>query len=116
MAITELTFNEDNTITFGDTDGPLPIEARGSWQLNDDEFQMEICRTFETGVEGSAESNLNNRIGQFAYDVLVGFRGELISVGGKLAVEGSMVVSKEDLGDLEVGYFSLLDTTAVDEE
>jgi hypothetical protein len=39
------------------------FELRDSWQLNDDEFQMEICRTIETGVGGSAEPNLNNHIG-----------------------------------------------------
>jgi hypothetical protein len=46
---------------------------------------MELSRKFETGDEGSTQSDLKNRIGRFYYDVPVAFRGDLTKVGGKLA-------------------------------
>jgi hypothetical protein len=111
--MTELVLNADNTVSFGETDGPLPVESTGRWNVNGDKFEMELSRKFETGDEGSTQSDLENRIGRFYYDVPVAFRGDLTKVGGKLAVEGSMIVSTSDLGDMEVGYFSLLDTSPV---
>lgn len=129
LALTELILNVDNTVSLGNTDGPLPIEATGRWILHDDgKFEMELCRSFETGYDtgnnsfksstgpGSATayslSASANRIGRFHYTVPIAFRGELTDVGGKIAVEGAMVLSTQDLGDMEVGYFSLLDTSA----
>lgn len=113
VAMTELVLNADSSVSFGETDGPLPVESTGKWSLNDGKFEMELSRKFETGDEGSTQSDLENRIGRFYYEVPVAFRGDLTKVGGKLAVEGSMIVSSSDLGDMQVGYFSLLDTSTV---
>jgi hypothetical protein len=128
LALTELILNGDSTVSFGNTDGPLPIEATGRWMLhNDGKFEMELCRSFETGYDSGNNSfksstgaaftptysisSSANRIGRFHYSVPIAFRGELTDVGGKIAVEGAMVLSTQDHGDMEVGYFSLLDTT-----
>jgi hypothetical protein len=50
---------------------------------------------------------------EFSYSVERPFVGEMALVGGKLAVEGSIHSVDDMVGDREVGYFSMLDTTKI---
>eukprot|EP00545_Synedropsis_sp_CCMP1620_P012494 CAMPEP_0119014204 /NCGR_PEP_ID=MMETSP1176-20130426/9413_1 /TAXON_ID=265551 /ORGANISM="Synedropsis recta cf, Strain CCMP1620" /LENGTH=175 /DNA_ID=CAMNT_0006967355 /DNA_START=86 /DNA_END=613 /DNA_ORIENTATION=- len=112
VSCTDVKLNADGTVSMLQTNGPLPVESRGTWTVNDKEFKMEVTRKFESGDEGFTESNLVNRIGEFFYEVPITFVGELTTVGAKEAATGTMISSADGArGDIQVGYFSLLDTT-----
>ena len=49
-------------------------------------------------------------MGEFDFEVERVFMGEFAKVGGNVAVTGS-VHQIDELGDHEVGYFNMLDTT-----
>jgi hypothetical protein len=103
--ITEVFLAEDYTLQVGDTDGPLPAKTLGSWILRDDGlFAMNICRTFNTGYSGSD-------LGEFSFVVERDFSGHVTKVGSLLALEGSSHIPDDLLGDVKVGYFSMLDVT-----
>lgn len=101
---TEIFLSNDGTVTLGDTDGPLALQATGTWSQDNEKFEMTIKRTFQSGQDGSD-------VGEFKFDVVRGYVGFLESVGGSIAISGSMHLKDEYRGDMEVGYFSMIDTT-----
>lgn len=103
-ATTEVFLKPDNTVEFGETDGPIPESCTGTWSLSDsDAFTMTITRTFGGGKE-------NTDMGEFSFEVIRTFAGEIAFVGAAAAVTGSMFAA-DDKGDTEVGYFNMIDTT-----
>lgn len=103
-ATTELFLGKDGTINFSDTDGPLPTRTTGQWIQTGDEVQIKIKRTFGGGRPGSD-------MGEFEFDVKRTLSGFLESVGGILTVTGIIHQEDEVRGDVEVGFFSMIDTT-----
>lgn len=101
---TEIFLSNDGSVTVGDTDGPLPLQASGTWKQTGEKFNMTIKRTFGSGQEG-------RDVGEFKFDVERVYIGFLEYVGGSIAVDGSMHLKDESRGDMEVGYFSMIDTT-----
>jgi len=101
---TEIFLSNDGTVSVGDTDGPLPLQAIGTWKQTGEKFDMIIKRTFGSGQDGTD-------VGEFKFDVERIYTGLLGTVGSSLAVEGSMHLRDELKGDMEVGYFSMIDTT-----
>lgn len=100
----EIFFAEDNTVTVGDTDGPLFSDASGTWEEGTNgSFKMTLKRTYESGTHSSD-------IGEFKFDVERSFVGELAETGSKTSVTGTIHSLDELLGDRTVGYFSLIYT------
>jgi hypothetical protein len=115
-ATTEVFLNADQTAVVGKTDGPLFIKAEGTWKQNNDEdnnnnnnnaFEMVLTRRFQAGKE----ERLSTDMGEFEFDVVRTFTGELTMVGASAAVQGGIHSSDEILGDQEVGFFNMIDTT-----
>jgi hypothetical protein len=106
-ATTEVFLNVDQTVAVGETDGPLFITAEGTWKQNDDEFEMVLTRRFQAGKE----VRLPTDMGEFEFDVVRTFTGEMAIVGASTAVQGGIHSSDEILGDREVGFFNMIDTT-----
>jgi hypothetical protein len=50
-------------------------------------------------------------MGEFEFDVVRTFTGEMTMVGASAAVQGGIHSSDEILGDQEVGFFNMIDTT-----
>mmetsp|Transcript_13992 Transcript_13992/g.25309 ORF Transcript_13992/g.25309 Transcript_13992/m.25309 type:complete len:179 (-) Transcript_13992:580-1116(-) len=107
--ITRLWLNEDGSVKMDLSDGP-PVETFcGIWSLRDsgeNPFQMEVIRTYGAG----RNTTELNRIGEFSYDIKRKFVGDFASVGGLVAITGTIHQNDEDKGvEYEVGYFSLID-------
>lgn len=107
--MTEVFFNPDFSIKVGVTDGPLFTEANGEWELDEatGSFKMMIVRKFETGRQTKNPTNM----GEFAFSVERVFTGTVTSVGGLLAFEGVVHALDDQFGDLQVGFFEMIDTT-----
>jgi hypothetical protein len=80
---TEIFLSNDGTVTIGDTDGPLPLQGSGTWKQTGEKFDMIIKRTFASGQDGSD-------VGEFKFDVERVYVGYLETVGGSVAIQGSM--------------------------
>jgi hypothetical protein len=90
------------------SDGPNFQEAAGTWDMTDDgSFTMQLDRVFEAGKDKQKDSD----VGTFAYKVERKFTGTLKEVGDHTAIEGVVHYMDENLGDEEVGYFEMIDTT-----
>lgn len=72
---------------------------------------MTIKRTFVAGNNKRQDTDM----GEFSFDVERVFAGTMEYVGSILAVKGSIVMPGEIFGDVEVGYFSMIDTTQEEE-
>ena len=97
----------DRTIEFGETDGPLWAAAVGTWDVkpNTNDYSMTITRTFETGSKG-------REMGEFAYDLVRRFEGDMSMVGESVAIGGLVYATLNDDGDeLPAGYFNMIDAT-----
>lgn len=93
----------------GKTDGPLYVNAAGSWsQEADGTFRMTLKRWYNAGRTPASKTD----IGEFQFEVERLFVGEVTTVGGIAAVSGSMHHIDGDI-DREVGFFNLIDTSAV---
>jgi hypothetical protein len=107
-ATTELFLKADHTVDVGETDGPLCTQSSGTWsETPQGEFEMVLKRTFEAGTEQETDTDM----GQFDFVVERTFTGEITKVGASMAVAGSMHYKDEVLGDEEVGYFNMIETT-----
>ena len=107
-AVTEVFLKTDRTIDVGETDGPIFVDASGTWNQDlDGKFEMILKRTYK----GGAEQRKFTDMGEFEFEVERTFTGQLTEVGGKVAVAGSMHCADETLGDSDVGYFNMLETT-----
>lgn len=105
---TEVMLNPDHTVTVGETDGPVFKTVAGRWkEMADGTFKMTLTRRYESGREKSAPTDM----GEFEYEVERIFTGEMTKVGGKLAVSGVMHNMDKILGDEEVGFFNMIDTS-----
>jgi hypothetical protein len=105
---TELFFNEDLTINVGDTDGPVFTSASGTWEADEEgNFRMVLVRQYDSGKDSKRQTDM----GEFQFAVERIFIGELGTVGACIAVTGSMHSLEDTVGDREVGFFNLIDTT-----
>uniref|UniRef100_A0A7S2P4Y7 Uncharacterized protein n=1 Tax=Leptocylindrus danicus TaxID=163516 RepID=A0A7S2P4Y7_9STRA len=102
-ATTEILLKSDNTVEFGETDGPRPISCTGTWEHDEDSFKLVLNRTFSAGRSASESTD----VGEFTFTVNRTLNGEVTSVGDNFAVTGS--INCEDIGN--VGYFNMIDTT-----
>jgi len=114
---TEIYLADDGSVRVSttETDGPLPKAASGTWvetevgEAGDDDedsplpFSMLIARTFGTGI-GMGEDK-----GSFTVERT--FRGSVSLVGDSVSISGSMHILDDVKGDINVGYFSMIDTT-----
>lgn len=92
-----------------ETDGPIFKRANGVWeQTPDGSFTMIIKRIFDAGREATEATNM----GMFEFEVERVFRGDLTVIGETVAVSGSIHIEDDLLGDREVGFFNLIETTA----
>lgn len=80
---TEIFLADDGTVKLFDTDGPLPIQASGTWSQNGDEFEMTIKRIFNGGLD-------HTDIGEFQYEVTRRMKGDISLVGGLVSVQGGI--------------------------
>jgi len=101
---TEVFLSTDGTVTMGETDAPPPLRATGTWSQDGQHFKMNIKRTF-----GAGQSNTD--VGEFKFVVERAFVGHMDTVGNLLSIDGSMHLKDEFTGDVEVGFFSMIDTT-----
>jgi hypothetical protein len=105
---TELFLKEDNSVTVGQSDGPLPLDASGSWSTKEDgSFRMTITRIFQAGKKETTFTDM----GEFTFKVERLFTGEISTVGACIAMTGSMHDQDELFGDRAVGFFNMIDTT-----
>jgi len=104
---TEVYLNADHTVNVGPSDGPSYIKGTGTWSQNQESFKMVLKRLYPAGNEKRAETDM----GEFEYETERSFTGENTYVGGKIAVSGIIHNLDEKLGDEEVGYFNMIDTT-----
>jgi len=87
---TEIFLSTDGTVSVGETNGPLPLQAFGTWQQGgDDSFKMVITRKFGTGLKESKSSD----VGEFYFEVVRTFCGVMANVGTTLAISGSMFLT-----------------------
>jgi len=119
---TEIFLHKNFTVDVGLTNGPPPKNGYGTWscdQQDNGKFRMKITRSFGSGQPGTD-------MGEFVFHVHRWFLGDLTTVGGKMAVSGTIHtdehpgVSSSILVDTtettpedspSVGYFHLIDTT-----
>ena len=107
---TELFLLEDGGVEFGETDGPLWTAAVGQWQVipGTDNFKMDIVRKFSTGTKG-------RDMGEFDYEIVRSFVGEMTEVGDSVGIAGVMHTNQSlDGDDKEVGFFSMIDVSFID--
>lgn len=106
---TEVYLRWDQGVDVLHTDGPQFSQASGSWsQRPDGTLEIILSRTYDSGTEQSGDTDM----GEFQYTVERVFSGEMTYAGESIAVTGPIVVQDEFLGEQEVGYFNLLDTTS----
>jgi hypothetical protein len=107
--LTEIFFNPDGTIKIGVTDGPIFKEGGGEWELDEatGAFKMVMSRKYETGRDTKNPTDM----GEFSFTVERAYTGTVTAVGGYLAFEGVMHAIDETFGDLQVGFFEMIDTT-----
>eukprot|EP00522_Entomoneis_paludosa_P009418 CAMPEP_0172441968 /NCGR_PEP_ID=MMETSP1065-20121228/2464_1 /TAXON_ID=265537 /ORGANISM="Amphiprora paludosa, Strain CCMP125" /LENGTH=349 /DNA_ID=CAMNT_0013191607 /DNA_START=45 /DNA_END=1094 /DNA_ORIENTATION=- len=103
---TELFLLPNRVIDFGETDGPMPIATSGTWdvQPGTDNYSMLITRKFASGKEGTD-------MGEFEFETVREFKGEMTMVGESVAITGVMISKDDLLGDEEVGFFNMIDGT-----
>jgi len=107
---TEVFLKDDGTVAIGETDGPPPVEASGEWEMKGKDFTMTLTRTYEGGHQPSRSTDA----GEFRYKVKRTYEGELGHVGEEMAVNGGVIFSiHPELGDEQVGFFNIIDTTDV---
>mmetsp|Transcript_14182 Transcript_14182/g.23490 ORF Transcript_14182/g.23490 Transcript_14182/m.23490 type:complete len:176 (+) Transcript_14182:48-575(+) len=102
---TGLFLSPDKTISFLETDGPIPKETTGMWELAEDgSLTMTIKRTFGGGQP-------NTDMGEFNFALERCFTGIPENIGELLGFKGKVLVEDEVLGNAHVGYFAMLATT-----
>ena len=89
---TEIYLAPDRTITFGETSGPKADEIEGDWEVEDDNFVMTIRRVFGSGKRGTD-------MGEFSFEIVREFQGEMSMVGDSVAITGKMINKDDLLGD-----------------
>jgi hypothetical protein len=117
--ITEIFLSTDKTITFGETDGPLPVRSEGTWENNskrDGDLRMTIKRTFSAG-QPTPKGKPSTDIGEFQYEVERTYIGRMEKIGDLLGFSGSIhETHSHSEEDGTVGYFELIDTTIAKRE
>jgi len=91
--VTALRLNQDGSVGFSTTDGPLPLNCNGNWASDGDDFMLIITRTFEQ--EGNVKSTYS------VTRILTGSVEE--KVGGYTTLGGEVKI-----GDIGVGYFKAI--------
>lgn len=132
---TEVTLNDDGTVTLGVTNGPAVKEYRGDWHMletageEDQPFRMRLTRAYDTGasVENLTHPSLRkfkstsqaNKVGDITYEVTREFWGNVEMVGESVSVSGkthgntvdsgNKYIDEQSLLESELGYFTLID-------
>eukprot|EP00591_Stephanopyxis_turris_P016446 CAMPEP_0195538570 /NCGR_PEP_ID=MMETSP0794_2-20130614/49600_1 /TAXON_ID=515487 /ORGANISM="Stephanopyxis turris, Strain CCMP 815" /LENGTH=178 /DNA_ID=CAMNT_0040672561 /DNA_START=601 /DNA_END=1137 /DNA_ORIENTATION=+ len=107
---TEIFLSPYRTVSIRVTDGPMPKSSSGTWEQSADErIKMTIARTYEGGENKFKDSDM----GEFSYTVQRSYIGELEDLGDFTGFTGSIHQMDDRLGDFEVGFFKMLDTTDV---
>uniref|UniRef100_A0A6V2Q6H0 Jacalin-type lectin domain-containing protein n=2 Tax=Ditylum brightwellii TaxID=49249 RepID=A0A6V2Q6H0_9STRA len=103
---TEVFLNNDRTITFGSTDGPIYDSASGQWSVpaGTNDFSMTIRRRYSTGAK-------NTDMGEFRFDVVREYTGEMTRVGECVGITGIMKDGEAGGEKREVGFFNMIDGT-----
>jgi hypothetical protein len=84
------------------------MSASGKWETDDSgNFKMTLMREYESGQETKRGTDM----GEFKFSVERTFTGELGFVGECVAVTGAIHSVDDTVGDREVGFFNLIDTT-----
>jgi hypothetical protein len=84
------------------------VYATGEWKkLADDTFRMVLMRKYDAGKETKKSTDM----GEFSFAVERIFTGSIAYVGDKVAIEGTIHAVDEELGDREVGFFEMIDST-----
>jgi len=110
-ACTDIYLSPDTTVLVGETNGPIPKDAKGTWIVSEDgtSFTMKILRTYDSGKDVVDDSISSC---DFTFHVERTFTGEVSKTeGGTLKIEGSMHNIDSSLGDMEVGFFTMVDTS-----
>jgi hypothetical protein len=83
---TEVFLSSDGSVTVGMTNGPLPVEASGTWEQSgeDGALKMTITRTYSTGMQNKGD------LGEFQFSVSRSFVGAVGNIGGSFGVTGDM--------------------------
>lgn len=105
----EVFLNADGSVFIGETNGPLPARATGTWQQSPDgqQFTMNISRTFSAGQPQRSFTD----VGEFDFTVERIFEAsEISTVGTSMSIEGS-IYDVSSSGEYKVGFFSMIDTT-----
>lgn len=106
--VTEVFLNPDGKVTVGVTDGPIFAQATGDWSVdNSGSFKMVLTRKYETG----RSTKISTDMGEFSFSVERVLTGTMSHVGELVAVEGIVHSVDEVVGDREVGFFEMIDTT-----
>jgi len=104
---TELFLKDDHTIEFGQTDGPVYLDATGTWNVppGTDDYTMVIKRTYGSGSDG-------RDMGEFTYKVTRTYIGEMTNVGASVGITGvAHTLGPSVEGNQEVGFFNMIDGT-----
>ena len=105
--VTEIYLASDKTISFGETDGPSPLTATGSWEITDDgNLKMTINRSFSAGQPETHSTDM----GEFNFKVERNYIGQVEKIGELVGFSGS-IHQVVDQGDAQVGFFEMVDTT-----
>uniref|UniRef100_A0A6V2DIK6 Uncharacterized protein n=2 Tax=Ditylum brightwellii TaxID=49249 RepID=A0A6V2DIK6_9STRA len=113
-ACTDIYLSPDTTVLVGETNGPIPKDAKGTWIVSEDgtSFTMKILRTYDSGKDVVTDDDSISSSGDFTFHVERTFTGEVSKTeGGTLKIEGSMHNIDSSLGDMEVGFFTMVDTS-----
>jgi hypothetical protein len=104
---TELYLKLDHSIEFGQTDGPVYLDAFGEWNVKPgtDDYTMVIKRIYGTGSDG-------RDMGEFTYELSRTYVGEMTQVGESVAITGiAHTLGPRIAGNQEVGFFNMIDAT-----
>lgn len=105
---TEVFLKDDGSVIVGNSDGPIPVESSGEWELDGKDFKMTLRRVYDGGKKPSRFTD----VGEFQYEVVRSYEGEIGHMGQEFAVNGGVIHSiHSELGDEKVGYFNIIDTT-----
>ena len=116
--------NNDGSVTLGTTNGPQYSNYKGSWNVhgefgkefsvesgsvdsNDYPFRMKLIRSYDSSSMDGV-----------TYDIVREFWGSIEMVGDSVSVSGKIhdSTSNASVGDMEVGFFTLIDSAASEEE
>lgn len=105
--MTGILLHSNGTISSPISDIPSCIHINGHWeQIAGGQFSMTLRRTFSAGRKAISDTDM----GEFEFTMNRYYKGELVSVGALLGVQGVAYEANEVFGPVELGYFSMINT------